>query len=97
MTGAPVKLYNEFLERGIEKSYFYVPVPELQTFVKANASKGELFFGSNGAIIERFYFKENAAYDTKLMKPTSYITLHYSKNRTHASPYSPLKRRKVIL
>ncbi len=91
------KEYNDFLARGIEKSYFNVPVSDLQTFVKANASKGELFFGSNGVVRERFYFKENAAYDTKLKKPTSYITVHYSKNRTHASPYTLLKRREVIL
>ncbi len=83
------KEYNDFLSRGTEKSYFNVPMSELQSFVKENASKGELFFSSKGVVRERFFFKENAAYDTKLKKLTSYITVHYSKNRTHVSPYTP--------
>ncbi len=88
------KEYDSFLARGIEKSYFNVPVSELQDFVYKNASYGKLFFTSQGSVREVFFFKENAAFDTRLNRNTAYITAHYSKNRTHVVPYSPRKKKR---
>ena len=84
--------YESFLKKGIEKSYFNVPSSELQKFLKKNAASGEVFFDSRGNAKEAFLFKKNAAYDTKLKKNTSYVMAHYSKKRTHLSPYSPKKK-----
>ena len=85
--------YEELLKNGIKKSYFNVPQSELQQFLKNNATNGEVFFDSKGNAKETLYFKENAAYDTKLKKNTAYVIAHYSKKRTHLSPFSPKKKR----
>ena len=85
--------YESFLKKGIKKSYFNVPQSELQKFLKKNATRGEIFFDSKGNVNETFFFKKNAAYDTRLKKNTGYVTAHYSKKRTHLSPYTPKKKR----
>lgn len=81
--------YNELLKKGVEKSYFNVPQVELQKFLKKNATHGKIKFDRNGNARETLYFKKNAAYDTKVKQNTSYVTAHYSKTRTHLSPYTP--------
>lgn len=81
--------YNELSAKNIKKSYFNIPQSELQEFLKENATHGNIKFDKNGNAREIFYFKKNIAYDTKIKKDTSYATVHYSKKRTHFSPYTP--------
>ena len=86
--------YADFLARGIEKSYFVnTSQSELQDFLIKNHGTGIVLVSSSGKKIEEIlYYGEDAAYDTKLKKLTSYIKVHYSKNRTHLSPYTPRKK-----
>ncbi|MBR1592826.1 MAG: phage portal protein [Ruminococcus sp.] len=81
--------YNAFLERGVEKSYFNVPQSDLQSFLNKNATTGDIYFDNKGGVKEVLKFEDNVAYDTKVKANTSYVTAHYSKNRTHLASYTP--------
>ena len=81
--------YEEFLQKGITESYFYIPQSELQQFLYDNFTKGEILFNNNGTAQEIFDFGKPVAYDTFLNRDTSYVKAKYSKSRTHFSPFSP--------
>lgn len=82
---------QEFLDRGIEKSYFLpdVTLETLQNFLNENVGTGVLHINKKGNIEEIFNFGRDIAYDTKLDRNTPYIKVLYSKKRTHFFPYSP--------
>ena len=86
------KEYNDFLENGVEKSYFTVSQSELQDFLYKNATKGKIFISSAGDVKERFDFEKPVAFDTVLKRETTWATVSYSKKRTHFSPYSPMPK-----
>lgn len=81
--------YSDYLNRGIEKSYFNIPQDKLQNFLNQKYATGDVRKSRNGAITEILDYGENIAYDTKLEKDTSFVKAHYSKDRTHLVPFSP--------
>ena len=86
------KEYNDFLKKGVEKSYFTVSQSKLQDFLYKNATKGKIFISSAGDVKERFDFEKPVAFDTVLKRETTWATVSYSKKRTHFSPYSPMPK-----
>ncbi|MBR1554723.1 MAG: hypothetical protein IJ644_04935 [Oscillospiraceae bacterium] len=84
---------QEFLDRGIEKSYFLpdVTIETLQDFLNQNAGTGAVKFSKNGKIEEKLDFGRDVAFDTLLKRNTSFLKVQYSKKRTHFFPYSPKK------
>ena len=81
--------YDEFLQKGITESYFYISQFELQQFLYDNFTKGNILFNGNGTAIEIFDFGKPIAHDTLLDRDTSLAKAKYLKSRTHFSPFSP--------
>ena len=83
---------QEFLDRGIEKSYFLpdITMEILQDFLNHNYATGEVHFYPNKTE-EIFDFGHDIAFDTLLERNTSFVKAQYSKRRTHFYPYSPKK------
>jgi hypothetical protein len=83
---------QEFLDRGIEKSYFLpgVTLEMLQDFLSKKVGTGKLYINRKGNIEEIFNFGKDVAYDTMWNRKTPYMKVLYSKKRTHFFPYSPL-------
>ena len=88
--------YNSFLAIGIEKSYFTVTQSELQQFLNDNATTGKIFINSAGDVKERLNFGKTVGYDTLLKQETTWVTVFYSKKKTHLSPYSPMPEEEQI-
>ena len=84
--------YKSYLAIGVEKSYFTVPQSELQSLLNKKATSGDIFLSTSGAIRERIDFGKVIGYDTLLRKETSWVTVFYSKRRTHLSPYVPMPK-----
>jgi SPP1 gp7 family putative phage head morphogenesis protein len=82
--------YNTFLSHGEEKSYFYVPIEDLQKFVDDNMATGNVFLSKNqNEANEILFYGKTVGYDTKLQRDTSFVKVFYSKDRTHLSPFTP--------
>ena len=81
--------YKTFLASGVEKSYFIVPMSELQQILNEKFSTGSIRFDRAGVPREIFDCGKPVAYDTELKRKTSFVKAHYSKNKTHLSPHTP--------
>lgn len=81
--------YKTFSADGIEKSYFNVPQSELQQLLNEKAATGSVRIDSAGVAREIIDFGKNVGYDSKIKQETSFVKIHYSKRKTHMSPYTP--------
>ena len=81
--------YKTFLAKGTEESYFLVPQSELQEILNQRYATGSVRIDRAGVPREIFDCGKELAYDTKLKKYTSFVKVHYSKTKTHLSPYTP--------
>lgn len=83
--------YKTFSADGIEKSYFTVPQSELQQLLNEKAATGSVRIDKAGVPREVIDFEKNVGYDSKIKQETSLVKVHYSKRKTHMSPYTPDK------
>ncbi len=81
--------YKTFLAKGTEESYFLVSQSELQEILNQRYATGSVRIDRAGVPREIFDCGKELAYDTKLKKYTSFVKVHYSKTKTHLSPYTP--------
>ncbi|MDE5584688.1 MAG: hypothetical protein K2J08_13445 [Ruminococcus sp.] len=81
--------YKTFSADGIEKSYFNVPQSELQQLLNEKFATGSVRIDKAGVAREIIDFGKNVGYDTKTKQETSFVKVHYSKRKTHMSPYTP--------
>ena len=72
---------------GIEKSYFTVPISELQSILDEKFATGRVHIFSDGKITEIFDCGKIVGYDTLLKRETSFVKVHYSKLKTHMVPH----------
>lgn len=72
---------------GVEKSYFTVPMSELQSILDEKFATGRVHIFSGGKITEIFDCEKIVGYDTFLKKETSFVKVHYSKQKTHMVPH----------
>lgn len=72
---------------GIEKSYFTVPISELQSILDEKFATGRVHIFSDGKITEIFDCGKIVGYDTLLKRKTSFVKVHYSKLKTHMVPH----------
>ena len=80
--------HEALLEKGINKSYFIVPVEDLQHSLLTKYGMGEISTRGD-SMNEVIDFGYPVAYDTKLNDYTSFVKIFYSKNRTHMAPFTP--------
>ena len=81
--------YKTFSADGIEKSYFTVPQSELQQLLNEKATTGSVRIDKAGVPREVIDFEKKVGYDSKTEQETSFVKVHYTKRRTHMSPYTP--------
>ena len=81
--------YKTFLSDGVEKSYFIIPQSELQKILDEKFATGEVRIDKAGVPRETFDCGKIVAYDTEMKCYTSFVKVHYSKKKTHLSPYTP--------
>ena len=84
--------YKSYLAIGIEKSYFTVPQSELQDILYNKNTTGSIRIDKSGVAREIFDCGKPVAYDTNLKRNTSFVKVHYSKEKTHLSPHTPNRR-----
>ena len=84
--------YKSYLAIGIEKSYFTVPQSELQDILYNKNTTGSIRIDKSGVAREIFDCGKPVAYDTNLKRNTSFVKVHYSKEKTHLSPHKPNRR-----
>ena len=80
--------YEDFAKKhGVEKSYFTVPINELQNILDKKFATGRVHIDRAGTITEIFDCEKEIGFDTLLSQKNTFVKVHYSKNNTHLVPH----------